>query len=237
MEKPGGLPNPPTILVLGVGNLLLRDEGFGVHAVQRFEQIYAVSADVGVLDGGTAGVGLLAAILDAKHIIVADVGRMGTAPGTVARLDGHDLVSAFKTKQSAHDWGLGEILLQARMLGHEPTLVVLAVEPEDMSSFDLDLSPCLSAALPAFVTRLADEVVAAGGRARARNDAPRKERLASRNARTPKRTAGRAVLCFGHPSGCLTRPGAQVGASLRIDSAWPLPFPSRFLWTTLRCQG
>ena len=54
--------------------------------------------------------------------------------------------------------------MQARMLGHEPTLMVLAVEPEDMSSIDLDLSPCLSATLPAFVTRLADEVVAAGGR-------------------------------------------------------------------------
>lgn len=154
------------ILVLGVGNLLLRDEGFGVHAVRRFAQDYTVSPNVQVIDGGTAGLSLLQAILDASHIIVADVARMGTEPGTIARLGGDDLTDGFKAKQSAHDWGLGEILLQAKMMGHFPSIAVLAIEPEDMSSFDLELTPRLQAALPAFVARLAAEVATAGGQTR-----------------------------------------------------------------------
>jgi hydrogenase maturation protease len=153
----------PSILVLGVGNLLLRDEGFGVHAVRLFEQSYTVPPHVRVIDGGTAGLSLLQAILEAKHIIVADVARMGSEPGTMARLDGDDLSSGFKTKQSAHDWGLGEILLQAKMMGHFPSVTVLAIEPEDMSAFDLELTPRLQAALPTFVARLAEEVELAGG--------------------------------------------------------------------------
>jgi hydrogenase maturation protease len=156
----------PTILVLGVGNLLLRDEGFGVHAVRALARDCQFSPNVRVVDGGTAGLSLLQAILEASHIIVADVARMGSEPGTIARLNGDDLSSGFKTKQSAHDWGLGEILLQAKMLGHAPSVTVLAIEPEDMSSFDLDLTPRLSAALPTFVARLADQVAAAGGQVR-----------------------------------------------------------------------
>jgi hydrogenase maturation protease len=157
----------PAILVLGVGNLLLRDEGFGVHAIRQFAQDYEVAPNVRVIDGGTAGLSLLQAILEASHIIVADVARMGAEPGTMARLDGDDLSSGFKTKQSAHDWGLGEILLQAKMMGHFPTVTVLAIEPEDMSTFDLDLTPRLRGALPAFVTRLAAQVEAAGGQVNA----------------------------------------------------------------------
>ncbi len=153
----------PSILVLGVGNLLLRDEGFGVHAVRRFAQSFEVTPNVRVIDGGTAGLSLLQAILEANRIIVADVARMGSEPGTMARLDGDDLSSGFKTKQSAHDWGLGEILLQAKMMGHFPSVTVLAVEPEDMSTFDLELTPRLQAALPTFVARLAHEVELAGG--------------------------------------------------------------------------
>jgi hydrogenase maturation protease len=157
----------PAILVLGVGNLLLRDEGFGVHAVRRFAQDYEVSSNVRVIDGGTAGLSLLQAILEASHIIVADVARMDSEPGTMARLNGDELTDGFKAKQSAHDWSLGEILLQAKMMGHCPSVTVLAIEPEDMSSFDLNLTPRLSAALPAFVARLADEVLATGGQVRA----------------------------------------------------------------------
>lgn len=161
------MSSEPAILVLGVGNLLLRDEGFGVHAIRQFAHSHTVAPNVRVIDGGTAGLSLLQAILDATHIIVADVARMGAEPGTMARLDGDDLSSGFKAKQSAHDWGLGEILLQAKMLGHFPSVTVLAIEPEDMSTFDLDLSPRLQSALPAFVARLADEVKAAGGQVKA----------------------------------------------------------------------
>lgn len=156
---------PSSILVLGVGNLLLRDEGLGIHAVRALESRFDVSPNVRVLDGGTVGVGLLDAILECDHLIVCDVARMNAPVGTVSRLSGEALAACFAEKQSAHDWGLCEILLQARLLGHEPATVVIAVEPADMEAWDLELSPVLAEVLPGVVSRLADEIRTAGGAA------------------------------------------------------------------------
>jgi hydrogenase maturation protease len=152
-------------LVLGVGNLLLRDEGLGVHAVRGLEAAFEVSPDVRILDGGTAGVGLLDAILGCDRLIVCDVARMNAPAGSVARLSGEALATCFAEKQSAHDWGLFEVLLQARLLGHEPSTVVVAVEPADMDAWDLELSPTLAACLPEVVSSLANEIRTAGGAA------------------------------------------------------------------------
>ena len=153
----------PNILVLGVGNLLLRDEGLGIHAVRALEATFDVSPDVRVVDGGTAGVGLLDSILGCEHLIVCDIARMNAPAGTVARLSGESLFACFAEKQSAHDWGLCEILLQARLLGHEPKTVVVAVEPADMDTWDMELSPTLAGSLPEVVSSLVVEIRAAGG--------------------------------------------------------------------------
>jgi hydrogenase maturation protease len=153
----------PSILVLGVGNLLLRDEGLGIHAIRALEATVEVSPEVRLLDGGTAGVGLLDAILGCDHLIVCDVACMNAPAGTVARLSGEALAACFAEKQSAHDWGLCEVLLQARLLGHEPTTVVIAVEPADVVAWDMGLSPTLAQRLPEVVSALVREISAAGG--------------------------------------------------------------------------
>jgi hydrogenase maturation protease len=152
------------ILVLGVGNLLLRDEGLGIHAIRSFEARFEVSSNVRVLDGGTAGVALLGSILSCDYLIVADAARMGSPAGTVARLEGASLSVCFAEKQSAHDWGLCEILLQAKLLGHAPSVVVIAAEPADIGQWDTALSPVLAARLPQVVDCLANEIGIAGGR-------------------------------------------------------------------------
>ncbi len=151
------------ILVLGVGNLLLRDEGLGIHAIRLLQSQFLFSPNVQVMDGGTAGVALLDSILGCDYLIVADVASMGTPAGTVARLEGDRLWGCFAEKQSAHDWGLGEILLQAKLLGHDPSIVVVAVEPADMETWEMQLSPALAARLPDVVDRLVAEVRSAGG--------------------------------------------------------------------------
>ncbi len=158
----------PDILVLGVGNLLLGDEGLGVHAIRSLLAAFELSPEVRVMDAGTAGVALLDAILGCYHLIVADAATMGAAPGTVVRLEGAALPDWFVEKQSAHDWGLAEVLLQARLLGHRPEVVVIAVEPATTSAWQMDLSPVVAAGLAEVVARLVDEIRAAGGRTVAR---------------------------------------------------------------------
>jgi len=153
----------PNILVLGVGNLLLRDEGLGIHAIRSLQSRFDVSANVQVVDGGTAGTSLLDSILGCDCLIVADAAHMRTPAGTVARLTGDELSVCFAEKQSAHDWGLCEILLQARLLGHQPSVVVIAAEPADIGSWDMELTPVLAARLPEVVDCLVREIEDAGG--------------------------------------------------------------------------
>jgi hydrogenase maturation protease len=157
------LPEANAILVLGIGNLLRRDEGFGVHTIRMLAERYQPSANVRLLDGGTAGVALLDAILGCDRLVVIDVARMGAPPGTLARLERGRLPSAFKAKQSAHDWGFAEILLQARVLGHEPEVVVIAAEPQDMDTWSDELSPLLASRLSDAVEQVVAAVEAAGG--------------------------------------------------------------------------
>jgi hydrogenase maturation protease len=157
------LAEPTTILVLGVGNLVRRDEGFGVHVIRHLSERFQTSPNVTLLDGGTAGVALLDAILACNHLIAIDAARQYATPGTLSRLDGEALSYVFKTKQSAHDWGLSEILLQARLLGHEPKVVIIAAEPQDMDSWSDELTPLLASRVPEAVAMTVAEVEAAGG--------------------------------------------------------------------------
>jgi hydrogenase maturation protease len=158
------LGESPAILVLGIGNLLLRDEGLGVHAARALAESYETSPNVTILDGGTAGTALLDAILRCDHLIVVDVAHLQLPPGTITRLARDSLPRLFKAKQSAHDWGFSEVLLQANLVGHEPRVVVIAVEPLDISSWTIDLSPLLAARLPDVIGHVVTEIEASGGR-------------------------------------------------------------------------
>lgn len=157
--------------MLGVGNLVRRDEGFGIHVVRRLEEWYEAPGNVRLLDGGTAGVALLDAILACDRLIVVDVARLGAAPGTLTRLAGDALSRVFAAKQSAHDWGLSEILLQARLLGHEPEVSIIAAEPQDMDVWSDELTPALALRLPEAVEQVVAEICAAGGSVARRSQA------------------------------------------------------------------
>lgn len=148
--------------MLGVGNLLRQDEGFGVHVVQLLARTWAPGKGVTILDGGVAGNALLGAILECEHLILIDVAFMHEEPGTLRRLEGSTLNRAFKAKQSAHDWSFSEILLQASLLGHAPKVVVIAAEPEGMS-WAAELSPRLAASVAEAARLVRVEVEAAGG--------------------------------------------------------------------------
>lgn len=148
--------------MVGVGNLLRQDEGFGVHVVRMLDEEYLPGPGVTILDGGTAGNALLGAVLDCEHLIVVDVAILYEEPGTVRRLEGSMLNYAFKAKQSAHDWSFSEILLEASMLGHRPAIVVIAAEPQSIA-WAPELSPRLASRVADAVRYVVAEVHAAGG--------------------------------------------------------------------------
>lgn len=135
------------ILVLGLGNVLLRDEGVGVHAVRALADLPGPDG-VELLDGGTAGADLLDAISDRHKLIVVDALDADVPPGTILKLTPDDLLAHPPEALSLHDFGLAETLRMARQLRCGPRHVtIIAVKPQD-TQCGLELSPQMQQRMP-----------------------------------------------------------------------------------------
>jgi hydrogenase maturation protease len=137
----------PKTLVLGLGNLLLSDEGFGVQAVARLRDRFTFPDDVELMDGGTAGLALLPALEDADRILVLDVVELKRPPGTLARLSWDDLPRALQIKVSPHQETAQEAfgMLEFRR-GRPQAFEVVGVQPGSLE-LGLELSPPVEAAM------------------------------------------------------------------------------------------
>lgn len=150
------------LLVLGLGNLLLEDDGVGSAAVAMLESQYVAPDGVRVFDGGTLGLSLLPYVQDADALILVDAVRTDAAPGSLVRLDGGDVGPAVATRLSPHQVGVADLLDGARWLGGYPLRVVLlGIVPASME-LSLELSPMVKRAMPALVQRVVDESHALG---------------------------------------------------------------------------
>ena len=107
--------------VIGIGNLLMRDEGFGIHVIRYLEDNYRFPDDVIVIDGGTAGIYLAPAFESARHVIVIDVIALDLPPGTMVQLDYKEMSGkSLTTSMSSHQIGILEILEICRFRGTVP---------------------------------------------------------------------------------------------------------------------
>ena len=144
---------PPDALVLGVGNVLLSDEGVGVHVANRLAPLLEGVVRVTVVDGGTLGLELLGPIEDASHLIVVDSLRSGRPAGTVTVLLDREATEWATGQATAHDLGLPSVFALARLRGWQPArAAVVGVEPRSLEA-GLSLTP--------EVARGADEAVEA----------------------------------------------------------------------------
>jgi hydrogenase maturation protease len=151
------------IVVLGVGNILLRDEGVGVRVIEKLQSQYSLPENVRVVDGGTQGLWLLSTIQEADHLIVVDAVLGGDEPGTIYRLTRNDLPKGLRAKQSAHDSDLVEALNLCAILEEEPkSVVVVGIEPADIQPFGVDLTEKVAAKLDELVSLVVDELKALG---------------------------------------------------------------------------
>lgn len=151
------------ILVLGVGNTLLQDEGIGVKIIEQLQADYLFSDNVELMDGGTLGLRLLDPITQTDHLIVVDAVQNGQAPGTLYRLPADELTKRVAFKNSLHQLDLVETLAYAEILGNRPTAVIVGVEPEDISPWGTELTPTIRTLVPEMCRRVLTEIEAAGG--------------------------------------------------------------------------
>jgi hydrogenase maturation protease len=148
----------PFVTILGVGNLLFTDEGFGIHAIRHLEAAYRFADPVLVVDGGVLGVNLLGILSQPEHLLVVDIVRNGEAPGTFYRIRGDELPRRIRMKHSLHQVDLIEALTLCEALDHVPQTVVLGVEPEDMETLGTRLSPTLADRVDPMVNRILAEL-------------------------------------------------------------------------------
>lgn len=153
------------ILVLGVGNILLHDEGVGVHVVRDLEQQYNFSPEVTLLDGGTLGMRLLDAISKADFMIVIDTLCNNEPPGTITRLTRDELQDRVAAKNSLHQVSFLETIAYANFLGILPETVLIGCEPADLSAWGTELTSVVNAARPLMVKKVLAEISTAGGEA------------------------------------------------------------------------
>lgn len=150
------------LLVLGLGNVLLEDDGVGSAAVTLLRDRYDAPDGVRVFDGGTLGLSLLPYLDQADALILVDAVRTDAAPGSFVRLDGDDVPSAVATRLSPHQVGVADLLDGARWLDRYPTRVVLlGLVPESME-LAIGLTPAVAAGLADLVVRVADEATSMG---------------------------------------------------------------------------
>lgn len=140
-------------VVVGVGNVLLGDEGVGVHAVRELMGEKDLG-EVELVDGGTVGFELLAYLRGAAKIIVVDAVNVPAEPGTVVRILGEDLRPGDHIPRSAHDTDLLDLFAGSVPPLDLSRVVVLGVVPSDCTTPSLDLSPVVRLVLP----RLLDEI-------------------------------------------------------------------------------
>jgi hydrogenase maturation protease len=150
------------ILVLGVGNVLLTDEGVGVRALKELERQYTFPENVELLDGGTSGIELLRHIRNRDYLIIIDCMKCGQDPGTVVRVEGQDVPTAFRTRISPHQLGLSDLLAAAMLTDELPeNLVLFGVEPESID-IGLDLTDKVEASIEKLTGAVIDELRSAG---------------------------------------------------------------------------
>jgi hydrogenase maturation protease len=149
--------NRKPVLVLGIGNILLRDEGVGVRVIERMQKI-PLPDDVELIDGGTAGADLLDVLAERKKVIVIDAVQADCEPGTVLRFTADDLTQPDGVGMSLHELGLGQALTMTKQLGCEPKeVVVFGIKPRDISC-GLELSEEIATSVPKVVELVLAEI-------------------------------------------------------------------------------
>ncbi|MCL2504271.1 MAG: HyaD/HybD family hydrogenase maturation endopeptidase [Coriobacteriia bacterium] len=153
------MPAAERILIIGVGNPLMRDEGVGPRAAELLMAGYAFPDNVEVVDAGTMGLSILNLLVDIDHLIVVDaIKDTGHAAGTVLVLAPED-VADNQVMHSLHDMRLSDVLQNAMLIGKAPkNTVLIGVQIERIEEWVLELSPPVEAALPVAIAAVLDEL-------------------------------------------------------------------------------
>ena len=144
-------------LILGVGNLLLKDEGVGIHAINELEK-ETLPPDVSLMDGGTGGLYLISWLQEYDRIIMIDATLDSNPPGTI-RLIRPRFASDFPHLMSAHEIGLRDMIEAMSLMGNLPEILLIVISVADINEVGTELSPELQAVLTEIVELVKKQLI------------------------------------------------------------------------------
>lgn len=145
------------IMILGVGNILMKDEGVGVRVIEYMKNLN-LPKEVELMDGGTSTALLFPYFTEVDHLIVIDAVKGKMPPGSVYRLKPEDLLLSEEDLISIHNLGLIDALYMAAQIGKQPkTVTIFGIEPKEID-WGMDLSPEIKALLPRIVKLVLQEI-------------------------------------------------------------------------------
>lgn len=142
------------VTLIGLGNLLMRDEGVGVQAVRIVEERYEIPPGVEIVDGGTSGLDLLPYIEGRDRVLFVDALNFGREPGFIDVLENREIPALFAAKESLHHLGLMDVLATAQLLDVMPRdICLIGIQPLSLE-IGLELSELLQARMELLVARI-----------------------------------------------------------------------------------
>ena len=155
---------PGDTVVIGLGNMLMGDDGVGIAALERLRAEWELPPEVELVDGGTWGMNLLPLLECADRVVLLDAIQNGSAPGTITELEGQHVPRMLSIKLSPHQIDLREVLAVAMLRGTVPReLFAIGVEPHNLE-MGLELSDVVDSAMPRLVTRVVQRLKSFGHR-------------------------------------------------------------------------
>jgi hydrogenase maturation protease len=144
----------PTITVLGLGNILMSDEGVGVHVVNEFQKRYQTPDHVEIVDGGAAGLDLIPFIEGRERVLMVDAVNFDREPGFIDTLENDEIPIRLTQKASMHHLGLMDVLCIVRMSGNMPReLCIIGIQPKSLE-LGIDMTPEIWDKQEALIERL-----------------------------------------------------------------------------------
>ena len=147
--------HPAEVTILGVGNVILKDEGFGVRVAEYLDHNYTFPDSVQIVDGGTLGIELTQYVTGTNKLLVIDSINGGAEPGTVFRFHNDAIMEHFQDKLSAHEVGIQDVLALLTVTGHKiPDVIVIGAQP-----FDVEAGVGLSAGMQALLPQIVEQAL------------------------------------------------------------------------------
>ena len=143
-------------VIIGIGNILLKDDGVGVHVIKQLENENLPST-IELVDGGTSTLDTLGLFLDYKKVIVVDCLRAGLKPGTIYKIKPEDIKSYKKENLSIHDVQILDVVNMANMMNKFPEVVIFGIEPEEIT-LNLEMTETMISKIPEIIYNIKKEL-------------------------------------------------------------------------------